>query len=144
MDKTMPTASEHVELTTPLGEELLFHGMHVHEELSRLGKFQLDLLSRNHDVDRDRILGAKVMVKVMIQNDEIRYFNGFVTRFSAGAPLGRYARYYATVSPWLWFLTRTSDCRIFQDKTVRQIVEEVLADHSTVADFAFELTENYR
>ena len=80
----MPTTSERIELVTPLGEELLFHGMLAHEELSRLGEFQLDLLSKNQDVDRDKILGAKVTIKVMLQDDEVRYFNGFVTRFSAG------------------------------------------------------------
>src|SRR5262245_44481922 len=139
----MPTTSEHIELVTPLGEELLFHGMHAHEELSRPGEFQLDLLSKNKNVDRNKILGAKVTIKVLLHDDQIRYFNGFVTRFSAGAALGRYSRYYATISPWLWFLTRTADCRIFQDKTVKQIVEEVFADHPEVADFAFELTESY-
>jgi type VI secretion system secreted protein VgrG len=140
----MPATSERVELVTPLGDELLFHGMLAREELSRLGDYQLDLLSKNRDVDRDQILGAKVAIKVMQQNDEVRHFNGFVTRFSAGASLGRYARYHAVVSPWLWFLTRTADCRIFQDMTVRQIVEEVFADHAEVADFAFELTESYQ
>jgi type VI secretion system secreted protein VgrG len=144
MDKTMPATSERIELVTPLGEELLFHGMLAREELSRLGEFQLDLLSKNRDVERDQILGAKVAIKVMLQNDETRHFNGFVTRFSAGASLGRYARYHAVVSPWLWFLTRTADCRIFQDMTVRQIVEEVFADHQDVADFAFELSESYQ
>jgi type VI secretion system secreted protein VgrG len=144
MDKTMPTASERIELITPLGDELLFHGMHADEEMSRLGEYQLDLLSKNNDVDRDKILGAKVSVRVMLKDGEVRYFNGFVTHFSAGAALGKYARYHATVSPWLWFLTRTADCRIFQDKTVRQIVEDVFADHQGVADFAFELTETYR
>ncbi len=140
----MPTMSEHVELVTPLGEELLFHGMLAHEEMSRLGSFQLDLLSPNKDVNRDQILGAKVTIKVLMQNDETRYFNGFVTRFSAGASLGRYARYHAEVTPWLWFLTRTADCRIFQDKTVKQIVEDVFADHPEVADFVFELNESYQ
>lgn len=140
----MPTASEHVELVTPLGDELLFHGLHANEQLSRPGEFQLDLLSKNKDVDRDKILGGKVTIKVMMQNDEIRYFNGFVTRFSAGNALGRYARYHATVSPWLWFLTRTADCRIFQDKTVRQIVEEIFKDHPKVSDFVFEITETYQ
>jgi len=140
----MATASETAELTTPLGEDLLFHGMQVQEELSRLGDFQLDLLSKKYDIDRDQILGGKVAIKVLLANDEVRHFNGFVTRFSAGASLGRYARYHAVVSPWLWFLTRTADCRIFQDKTVPQIVEEVFADHDPVADFAFELTEAYQ
>jgi type VI secretion system secreted protein VgrG len=144
MDKTMPATSERIELVTPLGEELLFHGMLAREELSHLGEYQLDLLSTNREVDRDKILGAKVAIKIVLQNDEIRHFNGFVTRFSAGASLGRYARYHAVVSPWLWFLTRTADCRIFQDMTVRQIVEEVFADHPEVADFAFELAESYQ
>src|SRR5688572_7503039 len=144
MDKTMPATSERIELVTPLGEELLFHGMLARDELSRLGDFQLDLLSKTQEVDRDQILGAKVAIKLMLQNDETRHFNGFVTRFGAGASLGRYARYHAVVTPWLWFLTRTADCRIFQDMTVRQIVEEVFADHQDVADFAFELTESYQ
>ena len=55
----MPTTSERIELITPLGDELLFHGMHAHEELSRLGEFQLDLLSTNKNVDRDKILGGE-------------------------------------------------------------------------------------
>ncbi len=140
----MLTTSERIELITPLGDELLFHGMHAQEELSRVGEYHLDLLSNNKNVDRDSILGAKVSIKVMLENDEVRYFNGFVSRFSKAAALGRYSRYYAVVKPWLWFLTRTSDCRIFQDKNVRQIVEEVFADHAEVADFVFELAEDYR
>ena len=34
-----------------------------------------------------------------------------------------------TVRSWLWFLTRTADCRIFQEKTVPDIIKEVFADH---------------
>jgi type VI secretion system secreted protein VgrG len=140
----MLTTSERIELITPLGDELLFHGMHAQEELSRLGEYHLDLLSKNSNVDRDTVLGAKVSIRVMLENDELRYFNGFVSRFTKAAALGRYARYYAVVKPWLWFLTRTSDCRIFQDKNVKQIVEDVFADHERLADFVFELNENYR
>jgi type VI secretion system secreted protein VgrG len=144
MDAIMPTTTESVELLTPLGDELLFRGMYAEEELSRLSEFHLDLLSKNRDVDRDKILGARIAVKFQLTDGKARYFNGFVTRFSAGAALGKYARYHATVSPWVWFLTRTTDCRIFQDKTVPQIVEDVFADHEGLADFALELTETYR
>src|SRR5262249_34559763 len=68
---------------------------------------------------------------------------GFVTRFAQGGSTGRYARYFATVHPWLWFLTRTADCRIFQEMTVPDIVKKVFADHPT-ADAAWELTGSYR
>ena len=56
-------------------------------------------------------------------------FNGYVTRFAAGAMVGRYYEYRMRVQPWLWFLTRTADCRIFQDKTPPEIIKEVFADH---------------
>ena len=132
-----------MEITTPLGDDLLFHGMHAREELSRQFDYQLDLLSLKPDVDVDKILGKNVTVKVALPDDSTRYFNGFVTRFSQGARYGRYTRYSAAVRSWLWFLTRTTDCRIFQDMTVPDIVKKVFADHPT-ADFAFELTGSYK
>ena len=47
------------------------------------------------------------------------------------------------VRPWLWFLTRTTDCRIFQDMTVPDIIKKVFGDEPT-NDFKFELTGSYR
>jgi type VI secretion system secreted protein VgrG len=132
-----------MEITTPLGDDLLFHGMHAREELSRLFEYQLDLLSLKPDINVDEILGKNVTVKLALPDDNTRYFNGFVTRFSQGARYGRYTRYSAVVRPWLWFLTRTTDCRIFQEMTVPDIVKKVFADHPT-ADFAFELTGTYK
>src|SRR3984893_2996981 len=133
-----------MEITTPLGDDvLLFHGMHAREEIGRLNEYQLDLLSPKPDIDLDAILGKNVTVKVALPDDSTRYFNGFVTRFAQGGTYGRYNRYYAVVRSWLWFLTRTTDCRIFQEMTVPDIVKKVFGDHST-ADFKLELTGTYR
>src|SRR5262245_19511963 len=143
-NRPMPKTMRAMEIDTPLGEDvLLFHGMHAREEMGRLGEYQLDVLSPKKDVNPDTILGKNVTVKLALPEDSTRYFNGFVTRFSAGGQYGRYFRYYAIVRPWLWFLTRTTDCRIFQEMTVPDIVKKVFADHPT-ADFAFELTASYR
>ena len=134
-----------MEITTPLGDDvLLFHGMHAREEMGRLSEIQLDLLSPKKDINLDYILGKNVTVKVALPDDSTRYFNGFVTRFSAGGRTsGRYHQYFAVVRPWLWFLTRTSDCRIFQDMTVPDIIKKVFGDEPT-ADFKFDLTGKYR
>src|SRR5687767_9608246 len=133
-----------MEITTPLGEDvLLFHAMHASEELSRVGECRLDLLSTESDIDVDAILGKSVTVKVALQDDSTRFFNGFVTRFGQGGKHGRYRRYYADVHPWMWFLSRTTDCRIFQEMTVPDIVKKVFADHP-IASFADELTGSYR
>ena len=133
-----------MEITTPLGDDvLLFHGMHAQEEISRVPEFQLDLLSTNGEIAVDAILGKNVTVKVMLADDRIRHYNGYVSRFSQGHMLGRYHRYFATVRPWLWFLSRTADCRIFQGKTVPEIVKQVLSEEPT-NDFKFALTGSYR
>jgi type VI secretion system secreted protein VgrG len=133
-----------MEIATPLGDDvLLFHGMHAREEISRLFEYQLDLLSPRGDINLDEILGKNVTVKLALKKDATRYFNGYVTRFSQSGTYGRYHRYVAVVRPWLWFLTRTADCRIFQDMTVPDIVKAVFSDHPT-ADFKFDLTNEYR
>jgi type VI secretion system secreted protein VgrG len=132
-----------MEITTPLGPDvLLFHAMHAREELSRVGEIKLDLLSLKSDIKLDDILGKNVTVKVMLQDDSPRHFNGYVTRFSQGGTYGKYRRYYATVNTWAWFMSRTADCRIFQEMTVPDIVKKVFADHP-VAAFKDELTGSY-
>lgn len=142
MPKTMPRV---MEIVTPLGEDvLLFHGMHAREEMSRLSDYQLDLLSTKCDIDLDQILGKNVTVKLGLPDDSTRCFNGFVTRFTQMGTYGRYHRYIAVVRPWLWFLTRTADCRIFQEMTVPDILKAVFADHPAVANFKLELTNTYR
>ena len=140
----MPITTRVMEIATPLGEDvLLFHGMRAREELGRLSEYHLDLLSADGEIDVDAILGKNVTIKLALPDDSTRYFNGYVTRFSQGAMHGRYFRYTATVHPWLWFLTRTADCRIFQEMTVPDILKKVFADHGT-ADFKLELTSSYR
>jgi type VI secretion system secreted protein VgrG len=132
-----------MEIVTPLGEDVvLFHGMNGREEMSRLFEYHLDLLSSKHDIKLDDILGKNVTIKVALPDDSTRFFNGYVTRFAQGGMHGRYRRYEAIVRPWLWFLTRTSDCRIFQEMTVPDIIKSVFADHG-MADVKVELTSTY-
>ena len=132
-----------MEIVTPLGEDLLFHAMHGREELGRISEFQVDLLSPKKSINFDDILGKNVTIKLVQPDDSVRYFNGIVGRVSQGAMVRRYYKYSATVRSWLWLLTRTTDCKIFQDMTVPDIIKKVFGDHKA-ADFAFELTGSYR
>jgi len=132
------------EITTPLGQDvLLFHRMSAREEISRLSECQLDLLSTKGDIKLDDILGKNVTVKAELPDNQWRYFNGFVTRFAQTGTFGRYITYHATVRPWLWMLTRTANCRIFQKMTVPDIMKQVFNDHGQIADTKFELTGSY-
>src|SRR5215468_6319772 len=132
-----------IELTTPLGKDvLLFRAMHAREELGRLSEFDLSALSTKSDIASSEILSKNVTVKLELPSGGFRYFDGYVTRFSQGGMVGRYYQYRMIVRSWLWFATRTADCRIFQEKTVPDIIKEVFADHP-VAVFEDGLTGKY-
>lgn len=121
------------ELISPLGEALLFARMSVTEGLSQL--FEIDLVAHSlrGTISGDALLGRPVTVRVTFDERSKRYFNGYVTRFARGAVEGRMHSYRLTVRPWLWFLTKQSDCMVFQSKTVPQVIEEVFAREPTTA-----------
>lgn len=137
-------AARQVEITTPLGDDvLLFHRLTATEELGRLFRFELDLLSKEPDIQFDKILGQNITVRLTLPDDKERYFNGFVSRFSQEGYVDEYHAYSMTVHPWLWFLTRTADCRIFQEKNVPDIIKEVFRDLG-FTDFEEALSGSYR
>lgn len=121
--------SRQIAITTPLGEDvLLFHRMTATEELGRMFHFEVDLLSKDPNIKFEKILGQNITIRLDLPNNKKRYFNGYISRFSQVGTSGIYHAYHATVHPWLWFLTRTADCRIFQNKTVPDIIKEVLKE----------------
>ncbi|HEX6708665.1 MAG TPA: type VI secretion system tip protein TssI/VgrG [Albitalea sp.] len=133
-----------ISITTPLpAADLLFESMTASAGLSMLGETQLTLLSPKPDLKPDDVLGKPLTVTVQLRDDAKRFFHGYVTRFGAGVHRGRHFVYHATVNSWLWFLTRTADCRIFQEQSVPDIVKKVFEDHG-IANFEFKLFRSYR
>lgn len=122
-------ASRFLSIQTPLGEDaLLLTEFSGHEELSRLFQFDLGLISDRNDLSPQAIVGKGVTFGVKLQDDSERHFHGIVNRFSAGDEEEGRRNYRLSIVPWLWFLTQTSDCRIFQNKTVVEIIEQIFQD----------------
>ena len=142
----MPATQKHrfLSVNTTLGEDvLLLRSMTAAERLSAPFEYELRLLSEQIDVSPDDLLGTPATVTLELPDQGRRFFNGYVSRFSHAGIEGRYAVYSATLVPWLWFLSRTADCRIFQDKTVPDIVKEIFREHG-FTDFDDRLSGNYR
>jgi len=120
-----------VTITGPLGEDVLqLHRMTGHEELGRLFEFTLELYSTDPAISLEKVVGQNMTVTVEFPSGTKRQINGFVARFSQVEKTeGRYAWYTAVLRPWLWFLTRTTDCMIFQQTAVPDILKKVLDDH---------------
>ena len=74
-----------ITLTSPLpAADLLFASMTTTAGLSSLGETQLHLLSAKSDLKPEDLLGKSVTVTVQQRDDAKRFFNGYVSRFSAG------------------------------------------------------------
>lgn len=128
---------------TPLGEEvLLLVSMSGTEKLGRLFEYKLELVSENPQIKAEDIVGHNVTIRLALGADKNRYFNGYINHFTQVTAYGRLARYQATVVPWLWFLTRTADCRIYQEQKIPDIIKEVFKKHE-LKDFEDALSGSY-
>jgi type VI secretion system secreted protein VgrG len=124
---------------TPLGKDvLLLERFSGEEGVSTPFHFVLETLSENGAIEPDDLLRRPLTVEIEIPGGGKRFVHGIANRLSQ---LGRRAgltAYRIEVVPWLWFLSLTNDCRIFQNLSVEDIVTKVFKDlgHS---DFKFKL-----
>ncbi len=127
-----------ISLTHPVGDEdFVLLGFQGREAISELFAFELELVSENLSIDPSSLVGQSVTWTVSPEQAPVSYFNGFISRLHAAELSFRDRRIYrAHVVPWLWFLTRTTDCRIFQNQSVPDIVQQIFNDHG-FADFDF-------
>lgn len=130
-------------LSTPLGgDTLLLRSFHGEERISGLFRFTLEMESETPDVDFSALVGKGVTVTVHLADGSDRLIHGLVGRFVQGGTTVPFTRYHAEIHPWLWMLTHSADCRIFQEKSVPDIVEEVFSDHG-FTDFKRSLSGSY-
>jgi type VI secretion system secreted protein VgrG len=129
------------ELTTPLGKDVLvFTRLDASEALSELFEFRIDCLSEDADLNFDQAIGKQCSLRVTMLGQQ-REFSGILVEAQWLGAHNEYYSYRIVLRPWLWLLTRTTDCRIFQDKKAPDIIKEVFRERG-FTDFESKLTED--
>lgn len=132
-----------LKITTPLGpNKLLLRAFRGEERISSLFQFTLEMVSEDNAIDFQAIVGKPVTVTLNLSNNTEHQVNGIVGRFVQEETNLRLTRYYADIHPWLWLLTKTSDCKVFQNKSVPDILESVFSDLG-FSDFRNDLKASY-
>ena len=98
------------------------------ERLSQLYRYDLECVSENASLDLYDILGMPIGIELDTGNG-LRYLHGLVSETAHAGSRGEYALYRLTMTAWPWMLTRTTDCRIFTEMSVPDIIESVLSDN---------------
>lgn len=141
-----------IQLSTPLAKDhLLISRLRCQEDISKLFRMELDLLHEETTegfvptfVDPKQLIGNPMVMSVHQEGPVTRYFHGICVRFTQGGRNGRFSEYKAELVPKVWMLTQVHRSRIWQDKTVIQILEEVLEGYEFTNDIRGEwLPRNY-
>ena len=131
-----------------------------HEGLNSLFSYQLllktpdalNLLASNAaDWDLDSFIGREISCSIELDGqghfnagavgasvDHLgqgtRQINALITDAQLWGEEGRHLQYQLTLRPWLHLATLSTDCKVFQNKTVVQTLDELLADYPFAVD----------
>ena len=125
-----------LKLTTPAGPEaLLAERVTIDEALGPVVehagfRIELSALSPNAEQSLTALLGQPVRLDLQTaaSRDVRRPFHGHITQITREGADGGFARYRLIIEPWLAFLGHNRDNYLFQDKSVIDIVDELLSD----------------
>ena len=132
----IPFTQEHrfLSLTTSAGKDvLLLNSFGVSERISAPYRMELDVLSKSStNVDPRSLLGQPVSVGVSYGKLDggARAFHGIVSEAAIGGETERFRRYRLVAVPRLWLLSLSTNFRAFQNRSVPDIVKEVLQPYN--------------
>lgn len=130
-------------LATPMGKDVLvlarFDGT---EGLGELFEYRIEALSTQANIDFNGLIGLNLSVHLKTVDAVGRDFSGVLVEARWIGKRGELYLYRLVLRPWLWLLSRTSDCRIFSSMKVTDIILQVFKDRG-FTDFRNATTESY-
>jgi type VI secretion system secreted protein VgrG len=144
MSATYTQDTLRLQITTPLGaDKLLVRGFSGEEYISAPFRFDVEMVSEDDGLDFSAVVGQGATVTLKLNDGTDHFFHGLVERFVQEDRDERFTTYHAELRPWLWMLTKTADCRIFQNQSAPDIVKAVFSDLG-FTDFREALTGTYQ
>lgn len=133
------------------GKNVWFESLKGFEAAGECFRYELTFIAEDRELMAKDALGAPVTLTVS-EADADRHYNALVDEFhvlglSVGINEGGFdapdmMRYQLILRPTLWFLSKATDNRIFQEMSVPAIIEDVLGAHG-FNNFRNELIETY-
>src|SRR5699024_9221282 len=98
--------------------------------LSSCYEYHIDTLSAQASLSLDAFLGQPLSLVITHANGSTSTRSGLVREAACLGSDGSMTRYRLTLVPWLWVLGEGRHSRVFQEQSVLDIVDEVLADYT--------------
>ena len=115
------------------------------ERLSRCYRFEVMLVAENAEIDLGRVVQKSARFTIHREEGDDVDFHGILQSFEQLQEVDGYVFYRAVLSPRLWWLSLTHHNQVFLDRTVKEILDDVLKDGGlTALDYEFRLQGGYR
>ncbi|MCF6445746.1 type VI secretion system Vgr family protein [Nereida sp. MMG025] len=125
-------------LTTSLGGDTLsLLRMDGTETMSRAFEWRVEALSDQPQLDLNALLGTHATVEIQMAQGT-RYFDGIVCEAVNGGIADGGVRYDLVLRPWMHLAGLRRNQRIFHNKTVVEIIEEVMGDYADLGSPHYE------
>lgn len=106
-------------------------GVHAGRAAATGFRIVVHALAADTHLELKRLIGQPALIELLgsASRSALRPFHGHVTEAALLGSDGGLARFRLVIEPWLAFLAHRQDSRVFQRRTVVQIVEEVFAGY---------------
>jgi type VI secretion system secreted protein VgrG len=115
------------------------------EEICRPYHFDIELVSRDANIDITGQLGSPALLSIRDRSDGTRLVHGLVAAMEQLHTANVFTHYRVQIVPRLWFLGQMRDHRIFQNLSVVQIIQKILKEQGFPGEMqAFKLYYSYK
>ncbi len=116
-----------------------------HEAISQPYRFEIELATDDAEIDLHTMLQAPARFVIHRKDAADRVFNGVPAEFVQMQEAGAYVIYKAVLVPRLWNAGLYHENQLFLEKSVQDIIKEVLEQtRLTGEDYTFRLTNAYQ
>ena len=112
---------------------LLVEAFAADEALNEVGARDVIVLSTSAYVDLASLLGQAAALEISLADRTRTRFAGDISEVAMLGSDGGFARYRVRISPWLARLEHVRNSRVWQDKTVIEIIDSVFAAYLPLA-----------
>jgi type VI secretion system secreted protein VgrG len=125
-----------------------FDSLHVErwtgrETLSELYEWTIIALSPEANLPREPMLGERVTLLTRLADGTYCRRSGLVNEVINLGSDGDLTRYCLRLVPWLWVLTQSIHSRVFQEVSVRQIIQQVFEQYPLYAAWDYGAALSY-
>jgi type VI secretion system VgrG family protein len=117
----------------PLPADLMVESFVLHDAVSEPFSLYLNALVLDAHVELKQLYARPITLLTTLADGSQARRSGYVTEAWSLQSDGGLARKALLVRPWIALLGHSLQSRIWQDKSVIEIVEDVLADHASIA-----------